>query len=90
MSTSLTSTFKTILFLALVLVFSNSSNIRKKESSSMTQVNKACEVRLIEANWWYGDLLSGCPNGKQAYYNHKTDLYNDYNNNKKYATVFCC
>ena len=87
---SLTSTFKTILFLVLVLVFSNCSNIRKKESSSMTHVNNACEARLIQVDWWTDQMLSGCPNGKTAYIAGGS-IFREYGSpNKKYATVFCC
>ena len=92
MSTSVNSSFKIILLLALLLVFSNSSNLKNKESSSMTQLNVGCEARLIEFDYWNENMLSGCPNGKQAYYNRKSDLYTIFTSgqNKKYGTVFCC
>ena len=85
----LISTFKTILFLALVLVFSNSSNLRNKISTSITQVNTACEARYIQMDYWSDNLLSSCPNGKTAIFNRKSNTYFG-SGTTKYATVFCC
>ena len=91
MCTSLTSTFKTILFLALVLVFSNSSNLRNKLSSSQTNVDTLCEAHLIRLNHQLFTLAANCPNGKRAYWN-KSDMFlgDETDIRTRYATVFCC
>ena len=92
MSTSLTSTFKTILLLALVLVFSNSSNLRNKQPPQLPpRVNMSCEARLIEAGNSSGHLFSSCPNGKKAYYDPKSDFHDGgFDRFSRLATVFCC